>query len=60
MKQAGNFYVAGLFVFMRINPVVAGDIFGCTGFIVQTARQQAFFIVSNPCGRGGGVLVSAL
>jgi len=42
------------------DPIWAGDIFARDSFICQTARQQAFFIASNPCGRGGGVLVSAL
>jgi len=42
------------------NPILAGDIFAPESFICQTVRQQAFFVASNPCGRGGGVLVSAL
>ncbi|WP_297024367.1 hypothetical protein [Thalassospira sp.] len=60
MKQAGSFFVAGLFVFICLDPVTAGDIFTRGSFICQTARQLAFFVASNPCGRGGGVLVSAL
>jgi hypothetical protein len=39
---------------------VERDISGARIVIFKAAVKLALFVVSNPCGRGGGVLVSAL